>query len=93
MIYALEFPYRVLFPTEKQAKNKQIKTSALLRQKRKVEEILKTKFSNIQSIGAPRSGALRSGAALRVAGARSERRSGLLAGALLGAPLRKWPER
>ena len=42
-----------------------------------------------QSIGAPRSGALRSGAALRIAGARSERRSGLLPGALLGAPLRK----
>ena len=46
-------------------------------------------FCDEQSIGAPRSGALRSGAALRKAGARSERRSGLLPGALLGAPLRK----
>ena len=46
-------------------------------------------YSYFQSIGAPRSGALRSGAALRVAGARSERRSRLLPGALLGAALRK----
>ena len=46
-----------------------------------------------QTIGTPRSAERRSGAALREAGARSERNSGNCPGAQVGAQLRKRPER
>ena len=50
-------------------------------------------ITSLQSIGTPRSAERRSGAALREAGARSERNSENCPGAQVGAQLRKRPER
>ena len=55
--------------------------------------LLELNFSKNQSIGTPRSGALRSGAEGDLAGAHPERNSQFIVGAQCGAQLRKLQER